>query len=281
MPSDPRHDPAEIASTVAARNARAGSGLPRRRTVSADPEDVVVTPLDKIATGKPAEDRRGRATRRHKHDEDEVPPAATRADQHYSLPEQLERTSRAAARGQAGPRRPAVWAAVETMHSPVAVYGAFPVRFVPWALKLLGCDTRPAEVLHVCSGALTREDVRGGTRVDLRASANPDIIADGRALPFADASWRGVLLDPPYSPEYARDLYGTEYPRPSHLLREAVRVCKFGGRIGILHFLVPSPPKGCAIVLVRGVTQGCGYRIRAFTVYERVDQLELSGTQPA
>lgn len=270
-------DPEEIASTIAARDVRAGTQLPRRRRVSADPEDVVETPLDKLATGVPPKDRRGRAARRdRKRTEDEAMPAATRADAHYTLPEQLTRTSRAAARGQEGPRRPAVWADVETLHSPVPVYGAFPKRFVPWAIRLLGCASRPTEVLHVCSGALTREDVMGGTRVDLRPEAAPDVVADGRALPFDDASWRAVMIDPPYSPEYARDLYGTEYPRPSHLLREAARVCRPGGRIAILHFLVPSPPKGCALVGVRGVTQGCGYRIRALTIYERVEQGELA-----
>lgn len=234
-----------------------------------DREDVVETPLDRIATGKPSEDRRGRAARRYARDE----------KAHQTLPEQLAGTSRHVERKQEGPRRPAVWADVETMHSPAPVYGAFPKRFLPWALRLLGCESRPAEVLHVCSGALSKDDVRGGTRVDLRPEAAPDILADGRALPIADATWRAVLLDPPYSPEYARDLYGTEYPRPSHLLREAARVVRPGGRIGILHFLVPSPPKGCSIVAVRGVTQGCGYRIRAFTVYERIDQLELPGCQ--
>ncbi len=206
---------------------------------------------------------------------------ATRADTHYTLPQQLARTSRSDARGQEGPRRPAVWADVDTMHSPEPVYGAYPKRFMPWALKLLGCSARPGEVLHVCSGSLSREDVLGGVRVDLREAAAPDILADGRNLPLPEACFWGVMLDPPYSVEYARDLYGTEYPRPSHLLREAARVCRPGGRIGILHFLVPSPPRGCVIVDVRGVTQGCGYRIRAFTIYERVEQGELRFDEPA
>lgn len=176
----------------------------------------------------------------------------------------------------AEPRRPAVWNPVPTLHDPkpTPVYGAFPVRFVPWALRRLRCS--PSEVLHVCSGMLTAEDVGGGTRVDIRPEAHPDIVADGRDLPFADGYFGGVLIDPPYSVEYARDLYGTEYPRPSHLLREAARVVRPCGRIGFLHYLVPNPPPGCRIVAVRGVTQGCGYRIRAFTVYER-EQDQLPG----
>lgn len=79
-----------------------------------------------------------------------------------------------------------------------------------------------------------------------------------------------MLLDPPYSVEYARELYGTDYPRPSHLLAEAARVVRPGGCVGFLHFLVPKPGSPLlTIERVWGVTQGCGYRIRAFTVLRR------------
>lgn len=242
----------------------------------ADAEDLVQTPLDKQADAKP-NDKRGRAARRD----------AARAAADEELLERTRQrtgslaqheTTRTTGGGRRGPRRPAVWSAVETLHSPTPVYGAFPVRFLPWAVKLL--RARPSEVLHVCSGALTADDVLGGVRVDIRPEARPDVVADGRALPFADGSFRAALIDPPYSVEYARDLYGTEYPRPSHLLREAARVVAPCGRIGMLHFLVPSPPPGCRIVDVRGVTQGCGYRIRALTIYERAQE-ELPGLDDA
>lgn len=141
-----------------------------------------------------------------------------------------------------------------------------------WAIKQLGCN--PRSILHVCSGMLTREETGGGIRVDIRSDARPDVIADGKKLPFADDAFGAVLLDPPYSVEYARDLYDVEYPRPSHLLNEAARVIKPCGKIGILHFLVPMPPNDCMVSSVTGVTQGCGYRIRAFTIYEKEqDQL--------
>ena len=41
-----------------------------------------------------------------------------------------------------------------------------------------------------------------------------------------------------------------------------------GGRVGILHFLVPSNARtSLRFERVYGITQGLGYRIRAFTVY--------------
>lgn len=141
-------------------------------------------------------------------------------------------------RGEDSPGRAALWNATAVADfAPAPAWGAFPKRFVDYALKALECPA--SEVLHVCSGMLTRQEVRGGVRVDLRAAARPDVQADGRRLPFRDASFSGVLIDPPYSVEYARGLYDTEYPRPSALLSEAARVLRPGGRCGFLHFLVP------------------------------------------
>ena len=78
-----------------------------------------------------------------------------------------------------------------------------------------------------------------------------------------------MLLDPPYTEEYARNLYRSEFPRPSQLLREAARVVTPGGRIGLLHIAVPITPAGCDFVTSFGVVPGPGFRIRAFTIYQR------------
>lgn len=177
------------------------------------------------------------------------------------LPRHGARTSRV--------RQPALWKTCDVVHDG-GTWGAFPrgrgESFLSWALRQLGARSSH-DVLHVCSGGLGAGTP--GVRVDIRAEASPSVVADGRALPFADAAFAAVLIDPPYTVEYARDLYGTDYPRPSHLLAEAARVVKPLGRIGILHFLVPNPPADCDVVAVHGVTQGCGYRIRALTIYQR------------
>lgn len=178
---------------------------------------------------------------------------------------QLPREKMARTRGIHEARRPTLWADSDVFDAPAPVFGAYPKGFVAWAVRQLRC--KPAEVLHVCSGMLDPTD--GGIRVDLRAAAQPNVRADGRQLPFRDGVFKAVMIDPPYSVEYAEDLYGTEYPRPSHLLAESARVVRPGGLIAILHFLVPFPPKGCRFVSTRGVTTGCGYRIRAWTVFER------------
>lgn len=186
----------------------------------------------------------------------------TPADKHLSG---LPREKFARTRGVTEARRPALWGEKPVFDGPAPVFGAYPKGFLAWACGAIGCT--PGEVLHMCSGMLGPGD--GGIRIDLRAAARPTLRADARQLPLRDECVSGVLIDPPYSVEYAADLYGTDYPRPSHLLREASRVVRRGGLIGFLHFIVPFPPPGCSIVGIRGVTTGCGYRIRAFTVYQR------------
>jgi len=148
-----------------------------------------------------------------------------------------------------------------------AIFGRFPKGWLHHVLRLqlLGAVSRN-DVLHVCSGTLTER-----WTVDLRAEAHPRVIADGRSLPFRDASFPAVLIDPPYSDQYACNLYGTENPAPSRLLREAARVVQPGGRIGLLHVAVPFAPPGCRVLNVYGVSTGVGFRIRAFTVYQRAD----------
>jgi len=149
-----------------------------------------------------------------------------------------------------------------------AVFGRYPKGFLAHVIKreFLGRGVRRDDILHVCSGTLGPEEK---WTVDLRQEARPLVVAEGTALPFRDASFRAVMLDPPYSDEYARNLYRTGMPRNSWLLREAARVIVPCGRIGILHVAVPFSPPGCRLVTVYGISIGVGFRIRAFTLYER------------
>lgn len=166
------------------------------------------------------------------------------------------------------PRPPPVLVLYEDLYDfgdkPAPVYGQYPRGLIKRMLPWLRCERH--EILHVCSGALPRGE---GIRVDIRPEAKPDILADGRALPLADGSVKAVLIDPPYCPEYAKSLYGVEYPRPSHLLREAARVVRPGGRIAIVHYITPKPVAGLVFVKAFGLSTGFDMPMRAVTVYER------------
>ena len=110
--------------------------------------------------------------------------------------------------------------------------------------------------------------------MDIRSEAKPRILADAKTMPFKSDSFRAVMLDPPYSDQYARNLYRTDNPRPSWLLKEAARIVKPCGRVGLLHVAIPFAPEGCRLMKVYGVSCGVGFRIRAFTVWEK-DQAAL------
>jgi SAM-dependent methyltransferase len=153
---------------------------------------------------------------------------------------------------------------------PAPVYGQYPRALIAKILPWLRCARH--EILHVCSGSLPPGE---GIRVDIRPEARPDVLADGRELPFADGSIVAALCDPPYSAHYARELYGVDYPRPSHLLREMARVVRPGGRIGIVHYITPKPAPGTRFVKAFGLSTGFDMPMRAIAVYER-DQAELA-----
>jgi len=132
-------------------------------------------------------------------------------------------------------------------------------------MREMGCDD-PDGVLHVCSGSM-----RSGVTLDIRRSCSPGIVGDCRSLPFRSGSFGFVLVDPPYSKDYASNLYGVgeSYPRPGSVLKEVSRVLKSGGKVGFLHFQVPMIRKPLKIKGVYGVTTGCGYAIRAWTLMEK------------
>ena len=143
--------------------------------------------------------------------------------------------------------------------------GGYPKGFLARAFDVLGV-TDPARVLHVCSGSM-----RTGVRVDIRPEMNPTIVADVRALTFPDDTFQWVMADPPYSQEYAANLYGigAAYPDPHQLVNECLRVLKPGGMLGFMHHIVPKFRKPGKLLKVYTITQGVGYNVRAWSVFTK------------
>ena len=128
--------------------------------------------------------------------------------------------------------------------------------------------------MWVCSGGF-----HDGVTVDIKREVKPRIIASGESLPIRSDRFDFVFLDPPYSEAEAKEMYGTAYPNPFKLLKEAWRVTKDGGHVLFLHRLIPGSMKGLPmrsqnVVAIVGVARvGAWSNMRALTVFRKPEQL--------
>jgi hypothetical protein len=148
--------------------------------------------------------------------------------------------------------------------------GGYPIGLVEFAGRIMNVDDH-RRVVHLCSGS-----VRAPLTFDLRPETEARCIADVRHLPIRTGSVRWVMVDPPYSPEHAEELWGVgdQYPTGAALFREVQRILEPGGKVAYLHFLVPKLPAGMERIGTYGVTIGPGYRIRALTIARRMHDAE-------
>jgi hypothetical protein len=161
-------------------------------------------------------------------------------------------------------------------------YGSYPGGFPERARALLGVSILDP-VLHVCGGKVRYYPYAHGIgpndkTLDLDESLNPDFVQDAREpFPVVEGGWSAILMDPPYSQEDAKHYSPgpDKYPKPNLLLQNGLMAVRPGGRVGLLHYQLPSPPKAERIgfkarfVACIGVVVGFNNRIRAFTVFEK------------
>ena len=182
------------------------------------------------------------------------------------------------------------------------LYGAYPGGFPERARALLGCRL-DQPVLHVCGGMARFYPYRRAfgphdRTLDLDPACKPDFLRDARdPFPFEDGwdedkrqllmegfnkeavsaggrgvkPWAGILIDPPYSEQDAAHyaVGAAVYPPPNLLVKNAFDVLPSGGRVGILHYVLPSPPKNAIFVAAVGVLVGYNNRVRIFSVFEK------------
>ena len=169
-------------------------------------------------------------------------------------------------------------------------YGAYLGGFPERARALLAARI-DEPVLHVCGGMAKWYPYKRGfgpndKTLDLDPTCNPDFLQDAREhfpwCPFrhehpngsttgGGTHWKGVLIDPPYSEQDAAHYaVGAEvYPKPNALIANAFDVLPSGGRVGIIHYILPSPPKGAIFVAAVGVLCGFNNRMRCYSVFEK------------
>ena len=105
--------------------------------------------------------------------------------------------------------------------------------------------------IHLCSGNV-KDD---GFKVDIRPETKPDLIADARNTKLPAEQYDCVLIDPPYSLELAKSLYGTDkfYSRIDAFINEGVRLAKPDGLIISLSYNIPKIAKNCELIAVWGI----------------------------
>lgn len=119
---------------------------------------------------------------------------------------------------------------------PAAKYsGCYPMHFEKHLPEIL----ETTNYVHFFAGMS-----KTGYRIDCNPDVHPNLIANVENTNLPDCSFDAGMADPPYTPEFAKKLYNTEYPIWSKWTKELVRVVKVDGRIGIMqNYIVPRLPK--------------------------------------
>ncbi len=98
------------------------------------------------------------------------------------------------------------------------------------------------------------------------------------AVPRPKGGWHAVLIDPPYTDaDHAKYASRTAFPQANHLLRLGLDLVKPGGRVGVLHYVWPQPPKTARSIACIGVVCGFNNRMRCFSVFERIAEAAGGG----
>lgn len=165
--------------------------------------------------------------------------------------------------------------------SKVKYYGAYPAGFLHRARQLLGVGLNDP-VLHVCGGKIRDYPFRGfGTydmTLDLDPECKPDYWQDANqpfpvyTIESAGDGWPAILIDRPYSEEDAEHYAPgkDKLPPPNLLIKNGIDAVRIGGKVGMLDYIWPAPPKNAVEVAVIAVYTGRNNRVRTFTVFERL-----------
>lgn len=160
-------------------------------------------------------------------------------------------------------------------------YGSYLGGFPERARALLGA-TIDEPVLHVCGGMARLYPYAGGfgpndATLDMDPATRPDFLQDAREpLP---TGFKAMLADPPYSEVDAEEWSpgAGAYPKPNALMANMLAAMEPGQRSGLIHYVVPSPPKGARFVASIAVMCGYNNRIRCLSIFERgVEQHQVA-----
>jgi DNA modification methylase len=115
--------------------------------------------------------------------------------------------------------------------------GCYPLGFENMLHDILKTE----DYIHLFAGK-----AKTGFRVDINKEVTPNLVADVHDLSMIeDNKFYGAMADPPYTKEFAKNLYNTDYPKWSIWTKEMARVVKPNGLIGVMHNYVVPKIIGC------------------------------------
>ena len=141
----------------------------------------------------------------------------------------------------------------------------YPGRFIANVRKTYP-EMLTDDALHMFAGSSSK--LGGFYTTDFRPETNADIIAPFDAIPLPDSTFGAIVADPPYADHWQRQWHG-DLPKPKHILREAARLVRPGGLIGILHIIVIPAYRefGVERIALHPVLAGPNNAIRVFNVF--------------
>ena len=139
--------------------------------------------------------------------------------------------------------------------------GSFPLHFEKRLFQIY----KPHLILQPFGGK-----AEYGLRMDINPDVGPDVVGDAHSMPFADNSFDFVLCDPPYSLDLSGRLYKTGDIREKEYIKEAVRVCKLGGYVGLYHWVMQPRPKGTRYDRVIVIITRIRHHARFCCVFQKV-----------
>jgi SAM-dependent methyltransferase len=153
----------------------------------------------------------------------------------------------------------------------VVLHGQYPPGFLKRALALF---PSAEGVLHAPCGTLRSADLPDGhitvdmIKDEVRA---PDFVTSCDALPFEPGSFDLILSDPPYTKADSK-IYGCPPFPMGKFMKEAHRVLRPGGHLGMLHTSYPSfRRKEWKLVGLIAVVTGFVRATRMFSIFEQVE----------
>ena len=145
--------------------------------------------------------------------------------------------------------------------------GGFPRGFLKYLQELGYWGEKRC---YLCAGKV---DDPKAVRVDILPETKPTHCEDARATTLPKNSFDVVIVDPPYTRDLAKSLYGTEkhYSSINQFTKEASRIVKPGGLVITLSYEVPKRIPNCNFIAAIGVYQAIRVaHIRCLTVSKKI-----------